>query len=262
MKPVITLSNHKGGVGKTTTAAALIDGFRRRGTRVLGIDCDPQANLSRIQGYAIAPGSASTLNFVKGAEPVVKDGQATLLADPELNEANPNADGHAGSEHLQAAQLGRRIHETMEAYDFDVCVIDTHPDTGFWTTAAIEASTHVIIPTEAELFSIDGIAQELAFIQDVTEEEQDEHEIQVACAITKYRSNTVVHRSIAEQLEQTCEDMGVKLLSQRISNRMQIPLAQANGISIYDVADVFTGAIAQYDWLCEEVANWVMGGEN
>ena len=43
---IITITNQKGGTGKTTTAAAMLAGLSKRGYRVLGIDLDPQTNLT------------------------------------------------------------------------------------------------------------------------------------------------------------------------------------------------------------------------
>ena len=45
MAKVITFTNQKGGVGKTTSSSALISGLAMRGYKVLGIDLDPQGNL-------------------------------------------------------------------------------------------------------------------------------------------------------------------------------------------------------------------------
>ena len=56
MTQIITITNQKGGVGKTTTASALMCGLRRRGARVLGIDLDPQGNLGFTLGLEIGAG--------------------------------------------------------------------------------------------------------------------------------------------------------------------------------------------------------------
>ena len=50
---VIAITNQKGGVGKTTTAAALLASLHRRGARVLGVDLDPQGSLGFSLGLDI-----------------------------------------------------------------------------------------------------------------------------------------------------------------------------------------------------------------
>ena len=47
MSAIITITNQKGGVGKTTTSSSLMDGLRTRGARVLGVDLDPQGKIGR-----------------------------------------------------------------------------------------------------------------------------------------------------------------------------------------------------------------------
>ena len=53
MSVIITITNQKGGVGKTTTASALMDGLRQRGARILGVDLDPQGSLGFCLGLDI-----------------------------------------------------------------------------------------------------------------------------------------------------------------------------------------------------------------
>ena len=69
MAIIITVSNQKGGVGKTTTSAALATGISSRGMRVLGIDLDPQGNL----GFCLGLGSSdmpTVLDALKGKIPI------------------------------------------------------------------------------------------------------------------------------------------------------------------------------------------------
>ena len=56
MATIITVSNQKGGVGKTTTSAALAAGIAAKGLRVLGVDLDPQGNLGFCLGVETANG--------------------------------------------------------------------------------------------------------------------------------------------------------------------------------------------------------------
>ena len=60
MSIIITVSNQKGGVGKTTTSAAICAGFADRGAKVLGIDLDPQGNLGFCMGLEGVNGSTIT----------------------------------------------------------------------------------------------------------------------------------------------------------------------------------------------------------
>ena len=258
MRPVVTLANQKGGVGKTTTAAALIDGMRRRGRGVLGIDCDPQANLTRVQLPWVADGTATTLDLMKGASVILVDGQASVPADEGLADADVEPDPTTDRP-LSLGCLGERAQGVMDTLGLDLAVIDTHPDRGFCAMAACLAATHVIIPAEAEPFAVDGILQELAFLDYLTEVSGIGWQGRTAVTITKYVRNTTMHRSIADQVAEELGDLGVKVFAQRISRRIQIPQAQARGASIYDVEGVARGAVAQYGWLCDEVASWVEG---
>ena len=56
MTQIIAVTNQKGGVGKTTTAAALVCGLHQRGAKVLGVDLDPQGNLGFNLGLDIGAG--------------------------------------------------------------------------------------------------------------------------------------------------------------------------------------------------------------
>ena len=69
MTQILTITNQKGGVGKTTTAAALICGLHQRGAHVLGVDLDPQGNLGFTLGLEI--GESDTISDVlKGSRSI------------------------------------------------------------------------------------------------------------------------------------------------------------------------------------------------
>ena len=67
MSAIITITNQKGGVGKTTTACALMDGLRQRGARVLGVDLDPQGSLGFCLGLDIE-NCATVYDVLKGTK--------------------------------------------------------------------------------------------------------------------------------------------------------------------------------------------------
>ena len=68
MSEVITVTNQKGGVGKTTVTAALVCGLRQRGARVLGIDLDPQGHLPFPLAWTSASGVDTIYDVLKGRQ--------------------------------------------------------------------------------------------------------------------------------------------------------------------------------------------------
>lgn len=256
MKPIICVTNQKGGVGKTTTAEAVADGMRRRGCHVLAVDCDPQGSLTAVQSAYVADGTASTADFIKGRPIVLAPGrQATVPAFEELAYVGQElaTDGRPTEEDFRA--LGDAIHRAMDAFDLDACVIDTHPDKDFCVVSALVAATHVIIPTTPDRFGAEGVRQTMDLISDVSEQFGTSWDI--GAVVTLYKPFTRLHTTIADQLDTELPKAGVKVFRQRISNHVQVAEAQAEGRSLYDTGRVLHGAAAQYDWLVDDIIDWI-----
>lgn len=258
-KAIIVVTNQKGGVGKTTTASALIDGLRRfYGLKVLGVDADPQANLTRLQQPAIVEGSVDTKDWLLGLDvKLTEDGQATIPSDSDQRDLE--AGGYVTDKDdkpVTYASIVRRVHETMDAHGFDVAVIDTHPDMSLVTMGVIAAATHIIIPSPAEMLGIDGVVQEFALVEGIGQQIGANWERRVGVVITLYQQNTFMHRDYGDQLADSCTNAGYHCFKHRISRRIQIPMQQASGSSLFDVS-VKRGAIAEYAWLCDDVVRWV-----
>lgn len=159
MATIIAISNQKGGVGKTTTTANLGSALFNLGQRVLMIDMDPQGNLSSAVGVnGQAEGSvAESLLDRTVALPihrVVERMEAVLDVVP----ANINL---AATEAALMNKLGRelRLRDQLVALsnDYDFILIDTPPSLGLLTINSLVAADKVIIPTEARLFSLQGL---------------------------------------------------------------------------------------------------------
>lgn len=258
MKPVITLANQKGGVGKTTTAAAIIDGLRRRGAKVLAVDCDAQANLTRVQGQWVLPGQPGTVDFIKGRDVVCDaDGQSSVPADYEdLVTIEDELDANGAP--LSAMALGESIQRAMEAHGFDVCVIDTHPDANFLALSALLAATHVVIPAEAEVFAVDGINKQLDVMESLTTETDVDWDGRTGVLVTKVDRRRNLHRDVGDQIVAAfAGDDSIHVFGQRIRLSAIVPDQQARGLSIYDGQTLFRGAVSNYDWLVDEVSTWV-----
>jgi len=171
MKPVVAVSNQKGGVGKTTTAINLAASLCRRGRTVLLIDMDPQANLTSGIGLKgrPAPGgtvynalmSDSTVSVMDFVVPTSVSGLSLIPADRNLTGAELELVGLPNREsRLVPLVTGARGH-----YDF--VFIDTPPSLGLLTLNALVAVDQVLIPMTCEYFALEGLAELTATLQRV-----------------------------------------------------------------------------------------------
>lgn len=262
--PIITVTNQKGGVAKTTTADAISDGLRRRGMRVLAVDTDPQGSLGAIQARCVADGSCCCSSFFKGL-PVIptEDGQATVPGDLGLSmvAGEHGRDGAAVDE----SSLREAIYAAVERHGFDAVVIDTQPGMTFLTISALIAATHVIIPTTADRLGVEAIAQDAQFFDELAQTVELNWADDPAVVITLYRGMANLSRTFAEQIDREVPTLGFKVFWRRVPTNVMVQEAQATQTSMFDQsffrgrmgAKVMQAAAAEYDMLVDDVRAWI-----
>jgi chromosome partitioning protein len=159
---IITLSNNKGGSGKTTATVSLASSFAERGLRVLVVDLDPQGSTTDWLGGHES--SIGLVEFSAGGIPV---------SDLVVKAAAPGVDLVPAS--LSLVPTGKRsANETGVAIvrafarlpDYwDLVLIDTPPTLGYLSLAPLVASDHVVIPVEAHALALPGVASVIASIE-------------------------------------------------------------------------------------------------
>ena len=177
---IISVSNVKGGVGKTTTAAILSAGLTARGYKVLMIDSDPQTNLTMCFMPEPPDGTPSlyhvyaegkTLDEVKAA---IKLNLDLVIGDFELC----NAD----MQFLKAGRLKmlrKAFKELKSTYDF--VVIDTPPNLGILSLNAFLVSDYIIVPMAADSFSLKGVRLLKQTLDEVEEETEKKYLLSGYC---------------------------------------------------------------------------------
>jgi chromosome partitioning protein len=149
----ISVLSQKGGTGKTTMVRTLADILERLGLDVLAIDADPQGNLSDY--FDVDPDAQPTLGEVLA-------GQARAV-DAIHNSVIPANLGLAEAELVLAGKIGREVTLRNALRDvkrrYDVILIDCPPTLGLLTVNALVASTHAILSTQAQHFSLQGVEQ-------------------------------------------------------------------------------------------------------
>lgn len=153
MSVTIAVLSQKGGTGKTTAVRSLADALGRVGLDVLAVDADPQGNLSDY--FDVDPAAQPTLGEVLA-------GQARA-ADAVHGPVIPANLGLAEAELVLAGKIGREVtlrnalREVKRQHD--VVLIDCPPTLGLLTVNALVASTHAILSTQAQHFSLQGVEQ-------------------------------------------------------------------------------------------------------
>ncbi len=155
---VITVTNQKGGVGKTTTAVSLGAALAERGLRVLLVDCDPQGNAT--SGLGVRPAELSESIY-----DVIVLGQPLLEVAIEIREVPgltlvPSNVSLAGSE-LELADLPLRESRLRLALDgledYDYVLLDTPPSLGLLTVNCLVAADSLLIPLQCEYYALEGL---------------------------------------------------------------------------------------------------------
>lgn len=173
---VFTVSNQKGGVGKTTTTVNLAAALARSGARVLVIDLDPQGNASTALGIEHHADTPSVYDVVVGDTPMAD----VVQQSPEFEGlfCVPATIHLAGAEIELVSLVAReqRLRTALDAFlkaaradatssPFHYVFIDCPPSLGLLTINAFVAAREVLIPIQCEYYALEGLSQLMNSIQ-------------------------------------------------------------------------------------------------
>lgn len=248
---ILAIINQKGGVGKSTTAHAIGAGIALKGFKVLYIDLDAQGNLSYTTGALNS--DITALEVLQRKADITQAIQHT-----------PQGDIVASSPLLAGADLmitatGKeyRLKEALKPISglYDYCIIDTPPALGILAINALTACSGAIIPTQADIYSLQGIGQLYNTIQTVKEYCNADLHIK-GIVLTRYNNRSIISREVAEKLKITALQMNTKLYKTRIRECTALKEAQAKKTDIFRYAPR-SNAAADYIELVNEVLKGV-----
>lgn len=226
----VSVINQKGGVGKSTTAEMLISGLSLKGFKVLAIDLDAQGNLS----YSLASDSNSptileVLTEEISAKDAIKHARADIISS---NKALAGADAFI-------ADTGKeyRLKEALEKIEkkYDFCIIDTPPALGILTINALTASGSVIIPAQADIYSLQGIENLEETIKAVKKYCNPNLKIE-GILLTRYNPRTILSREVSEMAEKLAKKLETKLFKAKIRDAVAVKEAQISQESLFKYA--------------------------
>lgn len=209
----ISVSNKKGGIGKTTTAVNLADQLMALGNRVLLIDMDPQRNSTTAYG-ARANDAASVYDIFFGGFTASECIQTTEFGDIIPNdELLNNADTLVPVAPTMYKYLKKALSDVEDKYDY--IIFDTPPSTGVLLGNALMASDGIMIPVECELFAVQGLKDMYKVISDFIEENPNLELMGIL--IIKYKANTNITKGLeTETLPNNAAKMNTKIFGSKI----------------------------------------------
>ena len=228
MTQIITVTNQKGGVGKTTTASALVCGLHQRGARVLGVDLDPQGNLGFTLGLDIGSG-ATVYDVLRGACPIEQAIVSTEYGDVLPSDIMLSAAEVEFTMPRREFILDQQLAAVRSQYDF--IIIDTPPALNVLTVNAYVASDGLIVPMEAEVLSLVGITQ----LQETIETVRDSfnpHLKVLGILLNKFNPRLTLSREILDLAEEVARQLGTQVFDSKIRRGVGVAMAPAHGQSV------------------------------
>ena len=247
MAKIISITNQKGGVGKTTTAINLSACVAQAGRRVLLVDLDPQGNSTSGLGISKKSGK-STYDAVIGGTSAEEAVRPTMI---DTLHVLPSRIELAGAEvelvsmEAREQRLKRALAPIRDRYDF--IFIDCPPSLGLLTLNALTASDSLLVPIQCEYFALEGLSQLMNTVKLVRRGLNRTLDIQ-GVVLTMFSARLNLCVQVVEEVKHYFRD---KVYNTIIPRSVRMSEAPSHGlpISLYDPRN--SGARA-YTSLAEE----------
>ena len=231
MAIVIVVANQKGGVGKTTTAAALIDGLKLKGKKVLGIELDPQRNLSYVFGiegsFELDGSILSVLQENLSLKPLVHhtDRGDILPADDSI------IAWRAGRVKISPKTFKTAVDAIKDEYDY--IVIDTAPDKSYVAVAALCAADKVVVVIQPDMFSVYALRDFYGFYKQ-TVSALDLNLTVDGILITRYNQRTRISGKVKEIYDKAALAFETRVYSKPIRESVVVKIALAEQLNLFE----------------------------
>jgi chromosome partitioning protein len=251
MPKIICVANQKGGVGKTTTAINLSASIALSGKKVLLIDIDPQSNATAGLGLFLNDSQMAIYDLLTGNADLE---QVTHPTPIETLFVVPSTVDLAGAEIELVNQEHRetRLKAALSHLDprYEFVIIDCPPSLGLLTLNALTASHSVLIPTQAEYYSMQGLGRFIQTIKMLKGSLNPELRIE-GILLTMFDGRTSLAHQVREQIRKYFKS---SLLSTIIPRNIRLSEAPSHGKPIFLYDNRSKGADAYIELAREIIA--------
>ncbi len=249
MSVVISVTNQKGGVGKTTSAVNVAYYLAKDGKKVLLIDFDPQGNATSGLGIDKENLSITMSDVMLGRKPlkdaIIQTGYKNLWLAPSTPQlANTEA---------ELAQADRRFGRLRAAIDtvesqYNYIIIDSPPSLSLLTVNGLIAARYVLLPVQAEFYALEGLGQLLETMKLVRKNMNPTLDL-LGVLPTMIDSRTSLSQQVYEEIKQHFPG---KVFKQTIPRNIRLAEAPSHGVPIGEYDRWSKGARA-YKAVAKEV---------
>ena len=234
MSKVISISNHKGGVGKTTSAINIGAGLNILKKKVLLIDLDPQANLT--QSLGLIDQERNIYGALRGEynlQPIeILKGLDVIPSTLDLSGAEVELSSEPGREYI----LKELIEPLIASYDF--IIIDSPPSLGLLTINAFTASDEILIPLQAQYLALQGLAK-LVEVVDKIKGRLNKGLKVGGVFITQYDNRKVLNRDVVDTIQAHFKD---EVFKTKVRDNIALAEAPSQGLDIFRYSSKSNGA--------------------
>ena len=254
---VISITNQKGGVGKTTSAINIAYFIAKRGFRTLLVDFDPQGNATSGLGIDKNNLEFTMADVVSGEKQL---GEIIIETEFSKLKIAPSTPILANAEVELASAKGRftRLKDalkTIEA-DFDYVILDSPPSLSLLTVNGFIASDYLILPVQAEFYAMEGLGQLLESMKLVKKGMNPNLEL-LGVLPTMVDSRTTLGGQVLEEIKKFFPD---KIFSNVIPRNIRLAEAPSHGVPI-GVYDRFSKGARAYKAVSKEIIQRIEGGK-
>jgi chromosome partitioning protein len=234
MSKIIALSNHKGGVGKTTSTVNIGAGLNRLGYKVLLIDLDPQCNLSQSLGQEDSGENIYTaLSGKSKLSPItVLPGLDIVTSTLDLSGAEIELTGQPGREYI----LKELLDPIRKKYDY--ILIDCPPSLGLLTINSLTASDIVLIPLQAQYLALQGLTKLKEVVEQIRKRLNKKLKVG-GVFITQYDSRKILNRDVVDAIKKHFKE---EVFKTKIRDAVAIAEAPTEGVDIFRYSPKSNGA--------------------